>query len=165
MIMRVQDVVDGPCSRALAPRRPVGSGRAGENGSVSFDIYVQAFHNGDAADRPGEPIRRLLLEHADTHDESHSFVQVSYEGAAADVYGLPEQGAALTGLMFNHVGVAAFDLLVTVAQEADSVVLPVGCPVCVTSESQIPHLPEQLREGGVHVVRNGRDLLAVIRGS
>jgi hydrogenase maturation factor len=67
--------------------------------------------------------------------------------------------------MFNHVGDAAFDLLVKVAQEADAVILPVGCPVCVTSESQIPTLPEQLREDGVHLVRNGRDLLAVIRGS
>lgn len=128
---------------------------------MSFDIYVQAFTNGNAASRPSDAVRALLLEHATAHDQAGGFVQITYNGASADVYGLPEEGSALDGLMFNHVEDAAFELIVKAAQEADAVVMPVGCAVCVTSESQLAHLPAELREV-VQVVRSGAELRAAI---
>jgi hypothetical protein len=48
--------------------------------------------------------------------------------AEADVFGLPDEGSPRHGLMFNHVSGDAFDLLVQVADIADLVVMPVGCP-------------------------------------
>jgi len=132
---------------------------------VSFDIYLQAFENGAAAERDGAPIRGLLLDHADGLAADHEFARVTYSAGKADVYGVPGDGDACSALMFNHVEGAAFDLIIQVAQLSDLVVMPIGCPVCVVSERQVEHLPAELRDEGIEVVRSGRDLAAVIARS
>lgn len=134
-------------------------------GPVSFEIFLQAFEEGDAAERGGAAIRRFLLAHADAHEPEHQFVHVTYSDGGADVYGVPPDGAQCDGLMFSRIKGEALDLVVEVAQLADLVIMPVGCAVCVVSESQIEHLPPALRDGAVDVVRSGRELADVIARS
>ena len=65
-------------------------------------------------------------------------------------------------MMTNHVsGEAPWDLLVDGAKAARWVILPAGCPTCITDESQREHLPEGL-DGEVVLVTSGAELLAVI---
>ena len=118
---------------------------------MSFDIFLQAFEDGAPVARDGTGVRRLLLEAADRGE--------------ADVYGVPEEGATLKSLMFNHVSGGGFDLLVEVARAAHLVVMPVGCPVCLVDERQREHLPPELAASGVEVVTTGDDLRRVIERS
>ena len=129
---------------------------------MSFDIYLQAFENGAAVERDGSVIRDLLLAHADEQASGRDFAHVSYGDGAADVYGVPADGEPCAGLMFNHVEGTAFDLILEVARRSDFVVMPIGCPVCVVSERQVEHLPPELRNTAVEVVRTGRELADVI---
>ena len=114
---------------------------------MSFDIFLQAFENGAAARRNGAEVRRLLL---------------GERQPSGEVYGVPEEGAAVEGLMFSHVPPGGFDLLVEVARVADLVVMPVGCPVCLIDEAQREHLPPELAAAGVRVVTTGDELRRVV---
>jgi hypothetical protein len=129
---------------------------------VSFDIFVQAFEGGEAARRGGGAVRDLLLAAADRHEPAANFAHVLHGDGEADVYGVPDEGADLDGLTFNHVAGDAFDLIVDVARVADLVVMPVGCPVCVVDAAQRRHLPRELAHGDVEVVRSGAALRRVI---
>jgi hypothetical protein len=129
---------------------------------VSFDIYLRAFADGDAVERNASEARHLLLASSDEYDAECRYVHVVYGDGEADGYGIPAEGAPLEGLMFNHVAGDAFDLIVAVARRADLVVAPVGCPICIVSETQRAHLPADLAADGVELVLSGRDLAAVI---
>jgi hypothetical protein len=128
---------------------------------VSLDIFVRAFVHGDAADRDGLPVRRMLLEAGGFRVAEDGSLSV----AGAEVHGLPIGGRPFAGLMFKHVEGAAFQLIVAVAQAADMVILPVGCPACIVFDHQRPHLPEDIAGHGVELVETGDELVTVIRGA
>jgi hypothetical protein len=80
---------------------------------------------------------------------------------AMDVYGLDRAGA---GFMINHAsGETVWDAIVAVAMAADFVIMPVGCPVCVTRAELIDHLPIELRDPPAGIVTSGAELRDVIR--
>lgn len=66
--------------------------------------------------------------------------------------------------MFNHPsGAAVFDLIYQLAVLSGWVVLPVGCPVCVTDPDRVPALPADLvADVGVAVIGSGADLLRLV---
>jgi hypothetical protein len=104
-------------------------------------------------------MRRVLEPFIVSEEPDNDFALIKYGDGGADVY--------LDGdhMMANHVtGHRTWDLLVEGAQEAGWVIMPVGCPTCITDEAQRPHLPEGLNEQ-VEVVRCGADLLKVIRSA
>jgi hypothetical protein len=53
--------------------------------------------------------------------------------------------------------------VVEFARAADAVIMPLGCPTCVTDPGQIPHLPQPLRTD-TRLVTTGTDLEAAIAG-
>jgi hypothetical protein len=128
---------------------------------VSFDIFVRAFADGAVADRDGLAVRRVLLEACGFRVEADGSLRVS----GAEVYGLPIAGRPFEGVMFTHVTGAAFDLIVAVAEAADMVILPVGCPACIVSESQREHLPQDIAGDGVELVQSGPALVAVVESA
>jgi hypothetical protein len=125
------------------------------------DIFVRAFSDGDATDRDGLPIRRILLEAGGFRVAADGSVTV----AGAEVHGLPIAGRPFAGLMFADVREAALELIVAVARAADMVILPVGCPACLVFEHQRPHLPPDIAGQGVALVGTGAELVAVLRGA
>lgn len=123
---------------------------------VSFDIFFQRFERGGAALVDMVSVRSALGPFAVSAEES--FVRVATEDGGADIYGL--NGA--DGFMANHVeGRQIWDLLVEVSIATDLVIMPIGCPICLTSADQTSALPEDLRNDTV-VVTSGADLLTVI---
>jgi hypothetical protein len=123
------------------------------------DIFVRAF--GDAADRDGLPVRRLLLEAGGFRVAEDGSIDV---GGTA-VHGLPIAGRPFAGLTFAHVTEAALGLVVAVAREADMVILPVGCPACVVFEHQRAQLPAEFAGHGVELVETAAQLASVVRGA
>jgi hypothetical protein len=125
---------------------------------VSCDIYVRAFADGAVVDRDGLAVRRLLLKACGFRVEADGRLQV----AGAEVYGLPVAGRPFAGLLFSRSSVAAFDLIVAVAQAGGMVILPVGCAACIVAEGQRAHLPGDIAGDGVELVESGAALAAVV---
>ncbi|MGW5190742.1 hypothetical protein ACWEOO_15940 [Kribbella sp. NPDC004138] len=124
---------------------------------MSFDVYFQRFRDGDAEPGGGERMREVLDRFIGREEPEHSFLLVDYHDGSADVY--------LDGdsMMANHItGQKPWELLVEGARAAEWVIMPVGCPTCLTDEAQHIHLPESLNKD-VALVRTGEELLHVIR--
>jgi hypothetical protein len=128
---------------------------------VSFDIHLQAFENGDAASRDGAAVRQRLLGVAQCYEPEFERVVIRGDLESTDVYGVPPENAPLDSLVFSRAGPRGLDLLVEVAQMADLVIIPPGCPVCIVHDGQRRHLPPELAEAGVELVTTGRALLEV----
>jgi hypothetical protein len=124
---------------------------------MSFDVYFQRFLHGEAEPGGGLEMRRVLEPYITREEPEHHFAEVVFRGGQADVY-LDDDD-----LMANHVsGERPWDLLVDGAKAAGFVIIPPGCPTCLTDESQRAHLPEGLNENAV-LVKTGVDLLAVFQ--
>jgi hypothetical protein len=81
-------------------------------------------------------------------EPEHRFVHVRYGDGSADVYPNDDD------MMANHIsGTSPWKVLVEGAKAAGWVILPVGCPTCLTDEAQRSHLPEGTDED---VLRRGR---------
>lgn len=122
-------------------------------------MYFQRFRNGDADPGGGGQMRQVLQPYIVREEPEHNFALVEYGDGSADVY--------LDGndMMANRIsGDQPWDLLVEGAREAGRVIMPVGCPTCITDEAQRAHLPGGLDEDVV-VVLSGTELLGVIRSS
>jgi hypothetical protein len=126
---------------------------------VAFDVFFQGFVHGEPAPGGSDAMRRVLQPYIKREESQHNFALVSVDGDTADVYLDQDQ------MMANHIsGERPWELLVRGAQAAGWVILPVGCPTCITDEAQRDHLPEGLDADAV-LVKTGEDLLRVIRSS
>ncbi|MET4622977.1 hypothetical protein ABIE18_004457 [Arthrobacter sp. 2762] len=124
---------------------------------MSFDVYFQGFRDGGNTSGGGEIVRLKLEPYIVREDPAQNFAYVEYGDGSIDVY-LNEDS-----MVANHVvGEEPWKLLFDAAQAADWVILPVGCPTCITDEAQRRHLPEEL-DAEVAVVSSGEDLLRIIR--
>jgi hypothetical protein len=124
--------------------------------AVSFDIFLQRFHEGDAVEGDGQAILSLLEPLI--KERSSGFGRAVTEDGGADIYGLdhPE-----VGVMINHAeGVRIWDLIVELARVGGMVVMPVGCPVCGVDPEAGRHLPPKAPP--FEVIESGADLLRVI---
>ena len=89
-------------------------------------------------------------------EEDGRFIRVRVGDGQADIY--LHDG----GMMVSHIeGRDPWDLLVQGARAANWVIIPVGCPVCLTQQGQREELPEALDEDVV-LIETGADLRAVI---
>jgi hypothetical protein len=124
--------------------------------AVSFDVFLQRFYGGDAADGDGQAILNLL-EPLMT-ERSSGFARVVTDDGGADIYGLdhPERG-----VMINHAeGRRIWDLIVELARAGGMVVMPVGCPACGIDPDASSHLPAGAPS--FELIGSGADLLRVI---
>ena len=104
-------------------------------------------------------MRQILEPFIVREEPEHHFSLVECGDGSADVY-LEEDG-----MMANHVsGEKPWSLLVEGARAADWVIMPVGCPTCITNEDQRAQLPAGVNED-VALVTTGDELLRVIRSS
>lgn len=124
---------------------------------MSFDIYLQAFRDGDACEGDGDAALALLRPFIASRDKD--FVRLATQDGEADVYGVDDPG---NGLTFNHVsGRAAWDLIYAVARSAGFVVMPVDCGSLLPDESFTMHLPDGIPEPIV-TVGSGEEILAAV---
>lgn len=126
---------------------------------MSLDVFFQRFKDGEADPGDGEAMRRVLAPFIVREEPEHHVAHIEAADGGADVY------LDGDGMMANHVtGRRIWDLLVEGAREAGWVIMPMGCPTCMTVEAQRRHLPEGLDEAA-EVVLSGADLLTVIHSA
>ena len=124
---------------------------------MSFDVFFQRFEDGDAAEGGGDEMRQVLAGHIVREEPDRGFALIEIGNGAADVY------LDRSSMMANHIsGDEPWDLLVEGARAAQWVILPAGCPTCITDESQRAHLPEGL-DDEVVLVANGSELRAAVQ--
>lgn len=128
---------------------------------MSFDIFVMRYRDGDSgAPMDVEAFRTVFGPHIRLDDSDGFCRVVAPDGGEADLYARLEP--PFTSLMVNHFASGqVLDLVVAFARDADAVLLPPGCPTCITHESQLDHLPEDMRDD-VRIVHTGADLEAAI---
>jgi len=127
---------------------------------VSFDVFLQKFEAGSAAQADAPLLALLLAPHL--IETGHGLFGLRSSDGGAAIYGLEDLGS---GFMVNHVsGERAWDLLADIARQAALTIMPVGCPVAVADENLLDELPDELREGAI-VITSGRQLLDVIRSA
>ena len=120
---------------------------------MSFDVFFQGFLAGESSERGGAQMREVLAPHVS--EEYEHFFRVRVGDGEGDIY--LHDG----GMMANHIeGRDPWDLLVQGAKAANWVIIPVGCPTCLTQLGQMEELPEGLDD--VVVVGTGADLIAAI---
>jgi hypothetical protein len=139
-----------PCSRPV--NTP--SGACFYSSGVSFDVFLQSF-----SQEGGGTAALSILEPFMAAPPDNGHAQLVLANDTADVYGLGSEG-----LMFNHIGDFAWDLIVQVARAERWVIMPAGCPTCVLDQSVIAELPEELRPNAA-VIGNAADLHRVIAAS
>ena len=123
---------------------------------MSFDVFFQGFDKGEPVPGGGSRMRDVLAPCIKREEPGTSFLLIEVGDGDADVY-LDDDD-----MLANHVtGRDPWDLLVKGAAAAGWVILPVGCPTCLTHEDQEHDLPDELRERVV-IVRSGADLLRAI---
>ena len=116
-------------------------------------MFLQGFHQGDAANADGEKLAVLLQPYL--VETPQGFSELRFDDGEATVYGLEDLAS---GFMVNHIsGRQAWDVLVAIACAADLAIMPMGCAVAVPSEAMLSELPEELRRDAV-VVSSGDDL-------
>lgn len=104
-------------------------------------------------------MRSVLAAHIAREEPENSFAQVVFGDGSADFY------LSDDGMLANHIaGELLWDLLVEGAKAAGWVIMPVGCPVLITDESERTHVPGGLGKDAVGVL-DGRDILRVISES
>lgn len=126
---------------------------------VSFDVFFQGFSNGEASPGGGSLMRAVLAPYIKREEPEHGFLMVEIGDGSADLY-LDDDD-----MMANHIsGRDPWDPLVQGAEAAGWVIMPVGCPTCLTRDDQVRDLPDPLRDA-VAVVRSGADLVQVIESA
>ncbi len=125
---------------------------------MSFDVFLQAFSNGGAARADAAAVRDVLAPYVTESDQS-GFARLVMPDGGADLYGYDDLGS---GFMVNHIsGDDTWEALVRAAKASGLAILPVGCPICVTSGSTIADLPEDL-SSDVRLVETGAELRSVV---
>jgi hypothetical protein len=129
---------------------------AGTISVISFDVFLQAFHDGDAATvdaaRVLEGLARFSTEPV-TPDSSW----IRTIDGEAQIFGLHD---AANGFMINHAsGRVIWDALIDVAELTAMTILPIGGPPCVTRAELLDHLPEELNADAC-IVTTGEQLVA-----
>lgn len=128
---------------------------------MSFDVFVQAFHDGHAGLTDADAVRAVLAPHVVGGTGGGGARLVTSDGGA-DLFGYDDLD---TGFMVNHIeGSEAWELIVRAAAASGLAIMPVGCPVCVTADESVSDLPAALA-GDARVVESGAALLAVVRGA
>ncbi len=118
-----------------------------------FDVLFQGFLAGESSERRGAQMREVLAPHIS--EQNGTFLRVRVGDGEAEIY------LGDGGMMPSHVlGQDPWDLLVRGGQAPNWVIIPVGCPTCLTQARQQEELPEGLNDEVV-AVETGSDLRAV----
>lgn len=121
---------------------------------MSFDVFFQGFLAGEPSARGGSQMRQVLMPHV--IEQRGSFFRLRVGDDEADLYLRDD------GMMANHIsGQAPWHLLLSGAQAASWVIMPMDCPTCLTQPGQQEEIPEELRDDVVFV-ETAAQLLAVI---
>ncbi|HEY1171104.1 MAG TPA: hypothetical protein VGH19_07055 [Verrucomicrobiae bacterium] len=138
---------------------------------MSFDVFTQAFRNGDSAPANAEAARAILSQVRHIHEPEHDFYGVEFpDGSHLEIYAAGLDGReSFTGVMFALRGTSEpiGNFIFEFTRASGCVLLPAMDPPCIllTDEAQERHLPPNLLENfQIIPISNGSELLAALEG-
>jgi hypothetical protein len=127
---------------------------------VSFDIFIQRFEDGGAA-QADEAAMSAVLEPL-LEERGDSWARIRTSDGDADVYGIDDPAS---GLMVNHAsGREIWNVLFELGRTAGLAVMPVGCGTFVFSDDALSHLPDGVPEP-IRIPTSGDALLRAVESS
>jgi hypothetical protein len=134
---------------------------------MSFDIFVQWFHEGDAIGADGTLVREIIRAHAVSVTVGKGFWNVAYADGGAQIFGPDDH--EIDSLMINQAGGDIFftTLLELAARTRGVIFWPSDGPcIAVADPKTIKDLPAEMVEnsGPAYVVRTGKELSDFIYG-
>jgi hypothetical protein len=129
---------------------------------MSYDLWVQGFENGGAAELPSAAFHEVLGPHMEQMDPDHGFWRIrAPDGGEADIYS-KVSGPVFDGLMISRFSSGnVIDLLADLVHRAQGVILSPEGMTLLSCEPQREHLPEELREKAV-TFRTGSEIVALL---
>lgn len=138
---------------------------------MSFDVFTQAFRDGDSAPANADAARSILSQVRHIHEPEHNFYGVEFaDGSHLEIYAGGLDGReSFTGVMFALRGTSELigNFMFEFTRASDCVLLPAMDPPCIllTDTDQERHLPPDLVENfQVIPISNGAELLAALEG-
>lgn len=138
---------------------------------MSFDVFSQAFRDGDSATADAHAARAILSQVNHTHELEHDFYGVEFaDGSHLEIYAAGLDGReSFTGVMFALRGTSELigNFMFEFTSASGCVLLPAMDPpsILLTDEAQEQHLPPDLVETfQVIPIANGSELLAALEG-
>ena len=138
---------------------------------MSFDVFAQAFRDGDAGTADGAAARAIMSRFPHKHDPQFNSYDVAFaDGSHLEMYACGLDGQErFTGAMFALRGIsdAIGDFIFRFTRAAGCVLLPAMEPACalLTDESQAQHLPPHMRDDvQVITISSAAELLAALEG-
>jgi hypothetical protein len=138
---------------------------------MSFDVFAQAFRDGDAGTADAAAARAIVSEFPHRHDPQFNSYDVEFaDGSHLEMYAGGLDGKKpFSGAMFALRGIsdAIGDFIFRFTRASGGVLLPAMEPACVllTNESQAQHLPSDMRDDfQVITISSGAELLAALEG-
>lgn len=138
---------------------------------MSFDVFAQAFHNGNAGNANAAAARAVLSALPHTHDPQSHFYDIELpDGSHLEMYAQGLDGKKpFKGAMFSirTLSDALGNFIFCFTQAADCVLLPTLDPPCalLTNANQAPHLPPDLcSKFRTITISDGPELLAAFEG-
>lgn len=117
-------------------------------------MFFQGFIAGESSESGGIEMAEVLAPQV-THSDG-DLRRIQFGDGGADI------NLSDDGMLAKHIsGRDPWELLVRGAQAANWVILPSGCPTCLTASGQREELPEGL-DSDIVSVETGADLLAVV---
>lgn len=138
---------------------------------MSFDVFAQAFRDGDAGVPDAAAARAILSQIPHAHDPQFDSYDVEFpDGTHLEMYaGGLDGNKPFDGAMFVLRGIsdAIGDFMFRFTRAAGCVLLPAMEPACVllTDENQSQHLPpDMLADFQVITISSRAELLAALAG-
>jgi hypothetical protein len=138
---------------------------------MSFDIFAQAFRDGDAGTAEADAARAILSEIPHKRDSKFDSYDIEFaDGSHLEMYaGGLDRRKPFTGAMFALRGVsdAIGDFIFRFTHAAGCVLFPAMEPACVllTDDDQSQHLPSDIRDKfQIITISSGAELLAALEG-
>src|SRR4051812_37181756 len=119
---------------------------------MSFDVFAQAFRDGDAGPGDAEAAKRLLSQTSHRHDPTHGHYDIAFgDGSELELLARGIDGSEpFEGGMFALRGLseAIADFIFRFARDTRCVLLPAMEPSCVllTDAGQIADLPPDFQD-------------------
>jgi hypothetical protein len=124
---------------------------------MSYDLFVQAFVEGDAAPMPSSAFD-VFRPHVDRAQPEEMLWHVrTPDGGEADIYASVTPGTFDSLTISRFSGGEPLDLLAEFTIRAGAVILPPDGPAMLTAEIQREHLPEGFADEAI-IIRNGEDI-------
>src|SRR5690348_11426145 len=126
---------------------------------MSFNIHFSYFKSGDISTIDGNKLKQMISPFIVKEEPENGYALLRFADGETDFYGTDHLEK---GFGVSHIGGAeVWKLLFDIAKEFDMTIMAPDCPIMVTADNSLLHLPKDMPPEK-KVVGSAEELLATI---